>query len=134
MEALIATLQHLDTVGKGLYDLVFEQDVLNPFYTCRHRIATLVTDGASGAMAPIFARLPERWHAEVLADVRCMGLDLGGQIWRRFLEYSDFPYQFARLVHPAVSEEDKTALTESFSSMKACCLDRKFSLKVVSAR
>lgn len=105
IEWLIAELQHLDNeASKGLLDVVVDSP-LNPFTKCRMQLAKLVSDGAKGDLESIFAQIPHSMHREVLQRVRELGMDMASQVFFRFHAYNDFPYAWARLVHPRISED-----------------------------
>ncbi len=130
VERLISVVQHLDSAGKGLFDAVLDTD-LNPFRACRKELAELVHQGAKGPMEPVFARLPPHEHARVLGRIRALGLDFGGQVFWRFLGFSDFPYLWARYVHPGVEKESQDEVARHFfEDLNPCCRNREFSQKL----
>jgi CRISPR/Cas system CMR-associated protein Cmr5 small subunit len=82
-------------------------------------------------MEPIFARLPDHDHARVLERARALGLDIGGQVFWRFLNYTDFPFMWARYVHPGIDVESRDEVARYFfEDMNTCCRNREFSQKV----
>ena len=130
LERLSSELQWLDEVGKGLYDIVFD-DSLNPFYMCRCRLAALVANGVAGALKPVFAMYPEHMHAMMMAKVRSLGLDFDCQIWWRLLNYRTFPALWAYSIHPGIDKAKQDSCVDYFfNKMKDCCRRRGFCLKV----
>lgn len=79
IEFLIRTLQYLDEIGKGLWDAVVDSP-LNPFTTCRRQLTTLLLDGVTGAVSPLFLDLGVPAHNSLVRELRTVGLDLGAQV------------------------------------------------------
>ena len=137
LERLQATLDWLDGIGNGLFDVVFD-DGCNPISVCRQALAQMLCGGSSGpchpwyssCLAPIiefFAEFSHQVVAEACAEV---GVDLDAQVFWRFLVYQDFPYRWAAWLHPRVSEQEAIGVTDEFFERELCCLNRESSVKI----
>lgn len=130
LERLSAELQWLDEKGKGLYDVICDND-LNPFFACRRKLAELVADGPTGPMKPVFDTYPGHMHTMMMDKLRGLGLDFGSQVFWRFLPYTGFPYLWARMVHPGISKASQDEVADYFfDAQKDCCRHRGFCSKV----
>ena len=58
LESLISELQYLDANGRGLLDIQWPNDPLNPFRRCRRRIASLLRSGRDGDLGLLSLNIP----------------------------------------------------------------------------
>ena len=58
-------------------------------------------------MSPIFDAFPDDMRADIIFQIRVMGLDFGSQVFWRFLSLTDFPYRWGRWLHIGTPEEEK---------------------------
>lgn len=122
-------VQHLDQVRNGLCDIVLENE-LNPFFVCRLQLADLAATAPQGPLEPVFAWAPAHTHSALLEMVRAMALDFGAQVFWRFMSFSDYPYLWAKMVHPGLDQESQHNVAHRFFELPRCCLNKEFSAKV----
>ena len=124
LERLQSSLQRLDSTPSSAFDLVFA-DRQNPFFACRSKLAHMMRLGVGGPFACLFELLPVQLH-EVMADeMSCQLSGFIAQVRWRFLEYETFPFQWNRVLHGAVHEDEiDDIFTIFFEKMHSCCRRR----------
>ena len=83
----------------------------------------MVKLSSTGPLAPVFDYVGDREREELCQDIRTTGLGLSSQLRWRFLEYDDFPYQWARMCHPKMSNE---VCIRDFYGREECCGRKEF--------
>ena len=121
LERLLSSLQVLDSTPRAALDLAFE-DQQNPFYACRLKLANLMHVGIGGPFACLFAILPVQLHGVMADELSAQLSAFIAQVRWRFLEYETFPFQWNRVLHRAVNQDEIDDTFETFFDiMHSCC-------------
>ena len=114
-------MQVLDSTPRAALDLAFE-DQQNPFYACRLKLANLMHVGVGGPFACLFAILPVQLHGVMADELSAQLSAFIAQVRWRFLEYETFPFQWNRVLHRAVNQDEIDDTFETFFDiMRSCC-------------
>ena len=133
IEHLIARTDYLDERQKGLLDLPFA--ALNPFTRCRQWLCRVVVRGKqSGShLHPLFHHFRTSFSSStIMLQIVGQAVDMGSQIWWRFLPLHELPFSLVDAVNDGLSADRQVSRFRSAFQSSPCCRDRECTEKLVS--